>query len=560
MKWIRKNYVDIIIGQFLKYLKYFFFAFLISLIVTGIAYLAPLLNVKIIDDGIGKKNIRVLITAVLLYLAVCILREIFRIVQTLANRRLTYQIEVDLKYNIMEYLIENRGKKREGMTGGEIDSLVKNDTRTFISFLTGDVQELIINCIKVIISVLLLIKMQWDLGLFVILFQITTFSLQLKLNKKLERNGMRLREAFITLMNSLNEIIHNIKNIALIHGKDFLLGRYRDNLKDCYKKEQKGQILFSGILSGLEVADTVLTCTILLIGGYKIIYGKMTIGTLVTFMQYAGIFTEPLKALISIPTEYSNNKASILSISRILKQIQKEEKQKLNMTDVSNIKIDGLYFHYEGQEEIFCNARADFRKGGIYYIIGPSGIGKSTLVKLLTGECRGTDSIWFDSFLAADLNLNDFVNLITWIPQEPVIFRDTVFNNLCLGNPEAEDNMEEVCSACAILEDIRRLPNGFDTLIDENGDSLSVGQKHRLAIARALLQDKPVLIMDEGTAGLDRQTELTVRERLRTYFCNKIVIIITHSMEFILQDSIVYEIKNKEMIKKRGEDYVQNNN
>ena len=136
------------------------------------------------------------------------------------------------------------------------------------------------------------------------------------------------------------------------------------------------------------------------------------------------------------------------------------------------------------------------------------------------------------------------------MPQEPVLFRDTIRNNLLLGSDVSEDRLISACEECSILEDINNLPDGFDTMLGDFGDNLSVGQKHRLGLVRALLQENPIIIIDEGTAGLDYQTEQMIKDNIQKFCKDKIAIIITHSEDFIVDGSTVYEIKDKKIEEK----------
>ena len=188
---------------------------------------------------------------------------------------------------------------------------------------------------------------------------------------------------------------------------------------------------------------------------------------------------------------------------------------------------------------------AVFPKGRLCYLMGKSGEGKSTLINLLLGflEAESGAVLYDNRSIGELLREKRLTDYISWVPQEPILFSDTIRNNLLLGKEIEDGRLQEICKKCALYEDIQKMPAGLETEIGENGEGLSVGQKHRLGMARAFLQEKPIIIIDEGTAGLDAETELVIKQYLQELCQNKITIIITHSKQLLLENAMVYELK-----------------
>lgn len=176
---------------------------------------------------------------------------------------------------------------------------------------------------------------------------------------------------------------------------------------------------------------------------------------------------------------------------------------------------------------------------------GQSGAGKSTLLQLISGQLRnykGTINYNGSNLKTiASKNISDLVSVVT---QDSVLFNDSIINNIVLDKNIDYERVKYLCKICNILNDIEELPDKFDTIISENGDSFSGGQKSRLCLVRALYKDLPVLIIDEVTSGLDGITERNIRENLSEIVNDKIVIIVTHSRNFIINNSIIYNIDN----------------
>lgn len=201
---------------------------------------------------------------------------------------------------------------------------------------------------------------------------------------------------------------------------------------------------------------------------------------------------------------------------------------------------------------IFHDAKAKFKKGHIYYICGQTGVGKSTLLQLISGQLsnyKGT--INYNDSNLQEIGTKNISDLVSVVMQESVLFNDTILNNIVLDQEIDIERIRYLCRICNILDDIEELPDKFDTVVSEKGDSFSGGQKSRLCLVRALYKNLPVLIIDEITAGLDGITERNIRENLSEVVSDKIVIIVTHSSNFIMDKSIIYNINDHKI--KQGE-------
>lgn len=217
---------------------------------------------------------------------------------------------------------------------------------------------------------------------------------------------------------------------------------------------------------------------------------------------------------------------------------------------IKEISIQKLNFEYKDNDLIFDNTSVCFESGKINYLTGESGIGKSTLFKLLTKDYPvEKDSIFFEGIDICDISQTDLLGYFGVVTQDPLIFQDTVWNNLTLNNQYSKEEVISVCEDCAILNVISEMECGFDTAISENGFNISSGQKQRISLARALLQNRNIILIDEVTSGIDSKNEAIIRQSLSKYTKGKIIIIITHSKEFIDAESNVYSIENKKIIK-----------
>lgn len=534
------------ISFFMNYKKYYLVTLLLTMISSLILYLTPLINILIFDMGIKNNNFKVLLFSVLLFLVANILSELFKILQMKYDMFLNYKMSKRLKTKVLDYCIENSFFSDKS---GEYISLLERDVSSYINITYNGSVSFVRNIINAISSTIIVVKLQPDLAVVSAILLLMLIFVRLKTQNIEEIKGREARNSYIALYSSINEIVHNIKKISILGASKFALKRYEKVLDNEYRVS-KSQVTFTYKINSLiSLTMSAISGIILLWGGYKVIIGTLTVGALISFNQYASSLSSPIIGLISIPSDFASKYDTINKISTIIEKGDTVPKESID--SVSEIKVSRLSFSYDN-EIIFHNAKAVFRKGNVYYICGQSGTGKSTLLQLISGQLRNfKGTISYNGSSIKELDSKNISNLVSVVTQDSVLFNDSIINNIVLDKDIDLERVKYLCKICSILADIEELPDKFDTIISEKGDSFSGGQKSRLCLVRALYKDLPVLIIDEVTAGLDGITERNIRGNLSEVVNDKIVIIVTHSRNFIMDNSIIYNIDNHKI--QRGE-------
>lgn len=557
-KFVNRYNLKLICKETLKYFKYNFITIVFSLLSSALLYFSPIAEQNIIDLGILQSNIGSLALWIGILICVIIVQQFVGIANTIAAIKINNKIEIDLKSRFVEKITSVKLNSFFDNDSGKIDSLIKNDLVEFKSIITTSILTFVTSTFELIFSCFMMLKYNIYLGIVILLFEIASVFLVTHQFDNLELNGTKLRNVHIQQNRVLNDIIYNIRVLRLVGAKDFLLKKLSAAMNAKGKQLEKTTFFNLKISSYNDILSNITTGLIYFLGGILIIKGQMTLGMLIGFMQYAGKFSAPVSSIISEISSYRENVACITDVADFLNdrkyRYQNQGETIANFSEITSVEMKNICFSYDSENNIFENANALFLTQKINYIIGKTGSGKSTLTKILLGGYN----VQKGSVLINGVDIKDidsYEDLISYVPQDSIIFHDTIFNNLTLGKNVDKEYLESVCKKCCIFEDIMSLEMGFATMMNESGNNFSGGQKQRISLARAIIQNKPIIILDECTSAIDSLTEALIRENIREFLEERLSIVITHSNNFIASDSRVFEVNDK-IIKAKNVKYI----
>lgn len=540
-KYFNKYELETMLRFVLKYKKAIANILLLSTMNMIFMYLPPIVNIYIIDKGIGEGKIGIIVSFTILLYVIYIVIEWVTILLNRKKSQLVYKMKKKLENKILIYCMQTA----DIMDRGEIDSLIKTDCEIYVRFVSTMVENILTSIAGVVCVSAILFSVHKVMTIIVIILQVMLICFQLWANGILERNSVKIREKFIKVMNVTNEIIENINKLIPIGALIYAKKKFNNALDEEFRIEYDQTIYERKIMSVISLFSSLITCLTIVIGGYFVINKQMTVGKLLSFSQYSTMFLTPIIELMGLPVEFSNNYSRIKSISKILKKSTLDaEKNLLNLEckKLKSVSVRDLNFGY-GKKEILKHIHMDFKVGVPNYITGESGVGKSTLVKLLMRQFDSYQGhILYNDKSIRELDVNMISSCVAYASQDSVIFNDTIVNNIVLDAQVDYNRLEKICIECQIWDTIIAMEDGLYTKISDRGDNLSGGQKQKLCLARALYADKPIIILDEITSGLDDEAEKKIKYALKKYFTQKIFIIVSHSKNFILQESNIFKL------------------
>ncbi len=416
--------------------------------------------------------------------------------------------------------------------------------------------------ISTVLAGILFLLVDWRMGLALIWVIPVSFGIILlsrKITTKLEKNvaGEKLQ-----VTKQIQECIENVREIKAYHMEEQYMQGVDKQLAAAEKAATRKEIINGIMVTSGDVVLRFGLGTVILIGGWLFTEGEVSSILYLIFLVFASRFYDPLSASLSRLSDIFH---ADVQADR-LKEIN-EQKVQAGSTDVAikeyNICFDNVTFGYHANEKVLRGVSFEAKQGEVTALIGPSGGGKSTAAKL-AARFWDIDSGKI-TLGGMDIGAIDPEHLLTYysiVFQDVVLFNDTIMNNIRLGRKNASDEEVIAAAKAARCEDfIHKLPDGYQTIIGENGAALSGGERQRLSIARALLKDAPIILLDEATASLDVENETKIQKALSTLIKGKTVLIIAHRLRtvagadniIVLDDGLVAEQgKHEELMQKNG--------
>jgi subfamily B ATP-binding cassette protein MsbA len=348
------------------------------------------------------------------------------------------------------------------------------------------------------------------------------------------RAALKLKQLQEKLVVHLQE---DLKGTSLIQSVGIGAARRARAAKAISEAESANrEVAMKGAASA--AAGVLLTMALTLVlwgyGGYQVLAGTLSIGTLIAFSAYIGRIDGPVRTMVASNMGMTNSRASIQRLHSLLSTVSTIEScpgsPQLRVT-AGEIVFDEVSFSYDGHDDIFRDLNLVFPGGQVSAVVGKTGVGKTSLLNLIPRLYDpSSGSVTIDGQPVREVDLDSLRKSIAVVRQDTFLFNTTIRENLLLGRTDIDDEfLLETCRNVGIDADIALLPKGYDTEIAENGVNLSGGQKQRLALVRALLSNAPIILLDEFTSALDSKTERSVHPVLKSAFAGRTVIIITHN-------------------------------
>ncbi|WAA13231.1 ABC transporter ATP-binding protein [Fervidibacillus halotolerans] len=544
---------------------------LVSVFITMIIRLVIpiLIGVYILEKAIVEKNgelLTWLIVAVGILYLLSYLSNYFRIRWT---NQLGQNIIYDLRKHLFTHVERLSHRFFDSRSAGSILVRIMNDTNSLQELFTNGVINLLMDAIMLVGIIIILFSLSPQLALAVMVILPIMFLITTKLRRNIRKSWQIVRLKQSKMNSHLNESIQGIRITQSFtqerENMAFFDGINTENYES-WRNATKRNAMFRPFV---EMTNAVGTIILILYGSHLLQSNMITLGVFVSFVFYLGMFWEPISRLGQIYNQLLMAMASSERIFEFLdeKPIVSDRENAIELDEVKgHIQFENVYFSYDQKRSALNGINLEIRPGQRVALVGHTGSGKTTIANLVARFYDATDGVVkIDGYNIKDISLQSLRKNISIVLQETFIFSGTIMENIRFGRPDATDEeVVEAAKAIGAHDFIVKLPNGYDTEVEERGNILSVGERQLLSFARALLADPKILILDEATASIDTESEVRIQTALQRLLKGRTSIIIAHRLStirdadkiFVLDHGNLIEQGNHEqLMEKRGEYY-----
>jgi subfamily B ATP-binding cassette protein MsbA len=438
------------------------------------------------------------------------------------------------------------------------------DTGTLFGVLTGVVVTLFKETFTLIALLGLMFYHDWQLSLLAILMiPIAAFSSK-NLGKKMGKKVHISLEASDKFMKFLSEMIKGSWLIKIYQKEEDELKRISMVIDERFKAIRKVEQTRLGAGPIMEIISAMAIAIVVFFAGYRSMQGAITLGEFVSFLAALMLAYQPVRALAGINIGIQEGLAAAKRIYEIIDQkneIYHDENAPSLKLNNASIEFKNISFTYPDGTHALKNLSAKIEGGTKVGLVGISGSGKTTFLNLIPRFFHlKNGSIFIDNQNINDINLNSLRKEISLVSQDVILFDDTIRANILYGNAFASnEEIIEACKFAAAQDFVEKLPNKYETIIGENGIKLSGGQKQRLSIARAILKNSSIILLDEATSSLDSESESVIQKAIENLTKNKTTIIIAHRLSTVMNCDKILVFENGQIIEEGKHEFLVNN-
>ncbi|EGQ9715789.1 MULTISPECIES: ABC transporter ATP-binding protein [Vibrio] len=464
---------------------------------------------------------------------------------TLISKTITFE----MRSKMIDKLGRISIRQYETKGSGGINAHLITDIETIDKFIGSTLAKFVISFLTVIGTAIVLLWLDWRLGLFILLVNPIVIYFSRKLGSMVKHLKRKENHSFEIFQNRLVETLDGIYQLRAANKEREFLQQLKDSAnqvrvdadKYAWQSEAAGRVSFLLFLIGFELFRAVAMLMVM--------FSDLTIGQIFAVFGYLWFMLSPVQELLGIQFSWYSAKAALKRINDLL-ELEEEQRPvpKVNPFKEGrevDVKVEDINFSYNNENKVLDNLSLHMPAGKKVALVGASGGGKSTLIQLLIGVYRqNSGSIRFNDELTEDIGFEVIRDKIAVVLQQPILFNDTLRHNLTLGGNFDEMSLWRALEVAQLHDVISQLNHGLDTQVGRNGIRLSGGQRQRLAIARMVLSNPQFVILDEATSALDTATEAALHKALTEFLRGRTTLIVAHRLSAVKQADLIYVLED----------------
>ena len=539
------------------YAKQLSFATLMLIIISAINVYIPVLTKKLINEYLIVENpvTKGFVGVVIAMAAFGFARSVSVMIQRIIYTKSSNAILVNLRKILYEKIQQLSLTGITRRSSGELITRITRDTKNLKDFIVSTLPELLQQGLIVISVTIILLTLDWKLTLIIMLpvpIMFIMFTVIRNFTHKLYHRQWQAESDLGTL---LYDVFSGMRVVKVFGTEKKEENKFRTTARKLADTSQKNELTWNLIVHFATFIMGIGEYAVIYIIGSRIITGSMTLGELTQFLSYVALVYGPMRWMAHIPRRIQNTAISIAKVFEIIdEKSEMNEDEKPIMSEINgDIKFSNAYFGYNSYEYVLKNINLEIKNGEMVGLVGRSGVGKTTAINLIMRLYDLTaGNLFFDGIDIRKYSQHALRTQMGVVLQETFLFNGTIFSNIIYAKPDS--TRDEVIRAAKLAnahEFILKQPDGYNTYVGDKGHTLSGGERQRIAIARAILRNPKVLILDEATAALDTETEKLIQDALNRLTEGRTTIAIAHRLS-TLRNATKLVVFEKGMIEEVG--------
>ena len=508
-----------------------------------------------------SKIAQILITLIILYVISAIFSFIQGFVMTDVSQKITYKLRADISQKINKLPMRYFDKK----THGEVLSIITNDVETLSMNLNQSITQIITSICTVIGILIMMLTISWKMTLIsLIIIPISGIIIRNIVGKS--QKYFKSQQDYLGHVNGqVEETFSGLNIVKAFNGEEKTIKEFKKANDELYTSAWKSQFLSGLMFPIMNFISNIGYVGVAVVGGYLALNGTITVGNIQSFIQYNKQFTHPINQIAQISGMLQAMIAATERVFDFLEQPEEEE-TKNNNIDTSklkgNVEFKNVKFGYDEGKTIINNFSSKIKEGQKIAIVGPTGAGKTTIVKLLMRFYDvSSGEILVDGHSIKDFERGELRKIFGMVLQDTWLFGGTVKENIKYGKEEAtEDEIIRAAKAAHVHHFIKTLPNGYNSILNEESSNVSAGQKQLLTIARVILTDPKILILDEATSSIDTRTEIQIQKAMDNLMEGRTSFIIAHRLSTIKNADLILVMNHGDIVEQGTHEELLNKN
>ncbi len=528
----------------------------------------PYLSGLFIDKVIKQNQTEILKPILIALIIITISRAVLGYIKEFTFDYMSTRVTLDLREDMFNHIQKLPFGFFDGMSTGELMSRITGDVDNIWRSVGFGISLFVENAIYFIVGTIILLSMNWKLTIFSLITMPLIAYVAMKLEKLINDAYEKLSDQGVVLNTTAQENIAGVRLVKAFGREKYEISKFLNYNKENYDLAINQASIWGKYNPVIEFLGNITAVAVTTFGGVLVIKNDLTVGELFAFSNYVWMLIWPMRMLGFLTNVMAQAKASANKIYGIMDtepSIKSPESSKEIDEFVGNVAFNNVNFKYK-DESVLKNVSIDAKSGSTIAIMGATGSGKSSIINLI-GRYYDVDEgeVTIDGYNVKDLDLKQVRDNMSVVMQDTFLFSDTIRANIKFGCEDVSDEeMIKAAKDASAHEFISEMEDGYDTVVGERGVGLSGGQKQRVSIARALIKNSKILVLDDATSALDMETEYNILKALKKRRGNSTTFIIAHRIsavkdadEILILDNgeIVERGTHKELINKKGRYY-----